>query len=314
MITRRWLLSALGFATAAIWLGQKSKAQPRPTGPRPYRLPKNDFPPVVITGDAESYRQRLRMADNSIQDYVRASIHIIAQGHREGFANFRVWYRTEIAKREADQNMNELMAKLFGFALKSAMASMFPEVGLFADKLKEAASSAYAQAVSRLGHIPAADVNRFLDEHQARVEDVIGGWLTKAEEVRRSNAALWDEAKNQFILEQLDVASTTSELGPQSRQVLEQLGVPQPNDITLLRFKAQVMAAQVTEVLWGWGWSFTTGPSRWDTSNMAMSETLKQIYPNYSEIYCVPQRHVRDLLRTGTCRDAIKRNILADVN
>ena len=194
------------------------------------------------------------------------------------------------------------------------MNVMFPESGTFTEKLKDAAKWSYDQAVSRLGRIPAGDVNRFLDEHGARVEDVISSWYTKAEEVRRSNAALWDEAKNQFILEQLDVTSPTSELGPQTRQVLEQLGVPQPNDITTLRFKVQVMAAQVTEVLWGWDYDRMSG-SRWETHNMAMSETLKQIYPDYPEIYCVPQRHVRDFpFRTPTCRDAIRRNSLADVN
>jgi hypothetical protein len=313
MITRRRLLSAVGSTTAAIWLGQRSKAQPPPTVPGPYRAPKNDFPPVVIIGDAERYRLRLQIADNSIQDYVRQSFTVIAEGHKAGFKNFSTWYRAAVASRHADEATNDLMAKLFGFALKEVMNLMFPESGTFVEKLKEAARWSYDQAASRLGRIPDGDINRFLDEHEARVEDVISSWYTKAEEVRHSNAALWDEAKNQFILEQLDVASPTSELGPQTRQVLEQLGVPQPNEITSLRFKAQVMAAQVTEVLWDWQWSTMVG-SRWETRNMAMFETLRQIYPDYPEIYCVPQRHVRDFFRTPTCRDAIHKNSLADVN
>jgi hypothetical protein len=144
------------------------------------------------------------------------------------------------------------------------------------------------------------------------VEDVISSWNIKAEEVRRGNSALWEQAKNQFILDQLDATSPTSGLGAGTRLLLEQLGVPAPEESTLLRIKVRVMAAQIADVLWKWDWDTMSG-SRWETEEMALSETLRHYYPNDPDVHCVPQRHVRDFFRTPACRTAIKTGNMADL-
>ena len=253
---------------------------------------------------------RLQLADNSIQDYVRASYNIIAQGHREGFQHFRVWYRQQEAQRQAAAANRELIAAIFGFALKQTLNVVFPESGEFIKKLKEAASGPTQRRPPTSATFPRGDVNRFLDEHQARVEELISTWLLKAEEVRRQDPTIWEAAKDEFVFEQLDATQPSSELGPQTRQLLEELGVPPPNDATLWRFKGQIMAAQITEALWMWDWKTMNG-SRWETHNVALSEMGRYFYPQNPEIFCAPQVRVSDFWRTPTCRKAIRDGNLA---
>jgi hypothetical protein len=310
MKTRRTFLTALGLSAPAALLPRKAAADP-PNPTQPYRVPAVTFTRgETIRGDANSFRLRLQVADNSIQDYVRASYNIIAQGHREGFSHFRVWYRRQEAARQAAAANQELIAALFGFALKQTLNIVFPESGEFIKKLKEAAVWAYDKAAANLGRIPRGDVNRFLDGHQARVEELISSWLVKAEEVRRQDPGIWTAAKNEFILEQLDAAQPSSELGPQTKQLLEELGVPPPSDGTLWRFKGQIMAAQITEALWKWDWDRMNG-SRWETHNVALSEMARYFWPQNPEIYCVPQVRVNNWWRTPTCRKAISEGNLA---
>ena len=286
MKTRRTFLTALGLSAPAALLPRRAAADP-PDVTRPYRVAPVTFPAQTIRGDANTFRLRLQVADNSIQDYVRASFNIIAQGHREGFQHFRVWYRQQEAARQAATANQELIAALFGFALKQTLNVVFPESGEFIKLLKEAATFAYEQAAAHLGRVPQGDVNRLLDEHQARVEELVSAWLVKAEEVRRQDPARWTAAKDEFVLEQLDAAQPTSELGPQTKQLLEELGVPPPNDATLWRFKGQIMASQITEALWKWDWDRMNG-SRWETHNVALSEMARYFWPQNPEIYCVP--------------------------
>jgi hypothetical protein len=310
MSTRRAFVRALGLAVPAAWLPEDLSAQPVTDPLKPYTVRRADFPPQTIRADLQSYRLRLQIADNSIQDYVRASFNIIAQGHREGFQHFRTWYRTKDAQRQAAAATNQMMAAFFGFALKQGLNVIFPGSGEFVKKLKEAATWAYDQAASRLGRVPSGDVNRFLDAHQAGIEQLISSWLVKAEEVRNQNPALWTAAKNEFIFEQIDAAQPTSQLGPQTRQLLEELGVPPPDDSTLLRFKAQIMAGQIAEALWAWDWDRMSG-SRWEVRNVALSETAQYFWPQDPGIFCAPQVRVRDFFRTPICRTTIREGNLA---
>jgi len=310
MKTRRTFLTALGMSAPAAWLPRKASADP-PDPTRPYRVAPVTFRTgETIHGDANSFRLRLQIADNSIQDYVRASFNIIAQGHREGFQHFRVWYRQQEAKRQEAAANREMISAIFGFALKQTLNLVFPESGEFIEKLKEAANWAYEKAAANLGNVPPGDINRFLDEHQARVEELISAWLVKAEEVRRQDPARWTAAKDEFVLEQVDATQPTSELGPQTKQLLEELGVPRPDDGTLWRFKGQIMAAQITEALWTWDWKTMNG-SRFETHIVALSEMGRYFWPQNPEIFCAPQLHVNDFWRTPVCRDAIRAGKLA---
>jgi hypothetical protein len=309
MKTRRMFVRTLGLALPATCLPGDLFGQPvvDPTQPPPVR--RATFTARTIRGDPQAFRVRLQVADNSIQDYVRASFNIIAQGHREGFQHFRVWYRAQRARQQEAAANSQMIAKLFGFALQQGLNVIFPGSGTFVGMLKQAATFAYGQAVAHMGTVPSGDVNRFLDVHQAGVEQLISAWLLKAEQVRTQDPNLWTAAKNEFIFEQLDAASPTSELGPETRQLLEELGVPAPIDGTLWRFKAQIMAGQIAEALWTWDWNMFS--TRFETHKMALSEAGRYFWPQNPEIYCAPQVYVNNMMRTRTCREVISAGNLA---
>jgi len=258
--------------------------------------------------NAERMANLLRIADNSILDYVTRSTRSMQQGHRQGFADFRDWYRARRAAEEAEEATQQLLLSLIGSALALGMDLTFPGSSTYATILKAVLTTAYDTAVSNLGTVNESDINQFLDRHESALEGVLTQLLQAPEEFRSRGGQELEAAKWEFVYEALErdrssSGSPSSEVGPTTRRMLRNMGVPPPGASTARRYRVRILQLQIRKL-------FSRdanmrqgfGNSR-DVRIAADVAALRHIYPNQPIRYCSLEQRLNYFFQTEECRN-----------
>jgi hypothetical protein len=266
------------------------------------------FKPEIISSTPESRArlvQNLKIADRAVLAYVHRSVLSIQQGHRDGFAQFRTWYRKRDAAEQERQAQREVLAGMFGSLLSAGLNIAIPGSGGFVDALKDVTKKGMETAVAELGKVDKGDVNRFLDEHQARLEGVITGLLDVPEQFRTKQRRDFEDARTEYVFEMEDTAAEGDELPPHTKELLAAAGVPEPGSATAIRVRDDLLAAQINALL------LQSEPhlkmhSTYEISLISQVEALKHLYPKQSDRYCPVEAKLQDFWRTPECRAWIK--------
>lgn len=263
----------------------------------------------VIEGSPENAARManfLRIADNSILDYVTRSTQSIQQGHRQGFADFRDWYRTrraEEAEREATQ---ELLRSLVGTALGAGLNVIFPGSGTFMEKLREYSVAAYEFASDHLGSVSSGDINQFLDRHESSLEAVITGLLDVPETFRDDAGEELEAAKWEFVFEAMDrdasAESPSSEVGPRTRRLLRNMGIPEPGSATAAVYRQRILVRQIYGVF-SQDHNLRISWSDGDMRNGAEASALRHLYPGQPNRYCPAEVRLNNFFWSEECRN-----------
>ncbi|HEX6203370.1 MAG TPA: hypothetical protein VF100_10225 [Thermoanaerobaculia bacterium] len=264
--------------------------------------------PLEIEGTAENAQRMahfLRLADNSIMDYINESTDSIQQGHRQGFSDFRDWYRAQRAAQAEREATERMLASIFGTALGSGLNLVFPGSGAFVTALKTYSVAAYNLAVQNLGRIPQGDINQFLDRHERVLEGYITGLENVPPTFRQDQPQILEAARWEFVFEAMDREArgeaTTSDLGPSTRQLLQQAGVPPAGSATATDFRIRVLQQQIygiyredPNIRRSWGDT--------DMRNGAEASALRLVYPNEPGRYCPAETRLHDFFWSDACR------------
>lgn len=264
--------------------------------------------PLVIEGTRESAERMAnftRIADNAIMDYVNESTDSIQQGHRQGFSDFRDWYRTrraEQAEREATQRM---LASMIGSALGTGLNFIFPGSGVFMTLLRQASTTAYNLAVQQIGSVSEGDINAFLDRHERALQNVVTGFEDVPESLRRDHADALQAAKWEFVFEAMDREAAgqevSSEVGPRTRRLLRDVGVPAPGSETSEVFRLRLLERQIYAV-------FSQDRNlriSWGDVDMrygAEAAAKRFVYPDQPNRYCPAETQLHNFFWTAECR------------
>lgn len=260
----------------------------------------------VIQGSPEDFQRlenTLLIGDQAIQLYLVESTRSIQQGHRHGFAEFRDWYRS-YQKRQEQAN-EDLLKSIFGLALKGGLNIIFPGSGTFIDKLKEYSVQAYDLAVNNLGSVDPGDVNQFLDRHEAAVEGVITGLLDVPDQFRNDHPDIIEAAKWEFVFEKVGTTAAgetpNTELGPETRRMLAEVGVPEPGSATANRFKERVLERQIRGVFAA-DEAFKIMHSDWEIDVIARVTALRHLDPENKDRYCQVEQALSYFWQSPECR------------
>ncbi len=266
-----------------------------------------DMEEIVIEGsaaNAQRINNLLRIADRAILDYVDRSTRSIQQGHRHGFSDFRNWYRAREARQAEEQATNDMIRSLIGTALGGGLNVIFPGSGTFVKNLRKYSQQAYDQAAQRLGRVPAGDINRFLDQHENALEAVITEMLDVPETFRHDHPDVLQAAKWEFVFERLDAGeadSTSTELGPRTRRMLLNAGVPAPGSATAEQFRVRILARQLQGIFMS-SEAHRTFHTHGEIVILSRSSALKHIHPNDPNRYCPEETRLSYFWQSETCR------------
>jgi hypothetical protein len=174
-------------------------------------------------------------------------VQTVQQGHREGYAKFRVWYRQwEKAK---DESSAELAKKICGFLLEKGIALIFPEEEVFITILKAAAVKGYGLASDNLGKIEKGDIESFLDTLWAAEESEITGLLDAHDRFFQDKPDEVDAAVESFMEARNGGWDTTEKLPPQTLSILQGLGVGTHGTAAASVITERVLSAHIESVL-----------------------------------------------------------------
>lgn len=246
----------------------------------------------------------LRQAEIAINQYIDRSIHDIERGHIDGYSQFRDWYRARQHQREKDEATADLLKNLFGTVLKTGLNYIFPESGVFMDKLREYASRTYELAANNVGTFTAGDVNQFLDRHQTVLNAQITNFISVRDAFQHDAQAVMDAAKWEFVL--TNGTGTSVEIGPELRRMLRDAGIPEPGNETARLYKERILIRQIRGVLASEDCAYAGPCSNVFGPNLdaiATSTALRFLEPQNFDRFCAAERGVNDLLRSADCRD-----------
>ena len=174
-------------------------------------------------------------------------VQTVQQGHREGYANFRVWYRQwEKAKEESS---TELAKKICGFLLEKGIAIIFPEEEVFITVLKAVATKGYGLAADHLGKVDAGNIESFLDTLWAAEESEITALLDAHDRFFQDRPNDVDMAVESFMLARDAGWDSTEKLPPQTLSVLQQMGVGAHGTSAATLIAERVLSAHIESVL-----------------------------------------------------------------
>ena len=263
----------------------------------------------VIEGspeNAERIANFLRIADNSIMDYVNETVDSIQQGHRQGFSDFRTWYRQRRADQAADEATERMLAELFGSALKLGLDYIFPGSGTFITILKSGCEAAYNLAVDQIGSVSEGDTNMFLDQHERSLQAVITSFEDVGANFRQNAGEDMAAVKWEFVFEAMDREAEggeeTTEVGPRTRQLLRRMGIPGPGANTSTAYRVRVLTRQIygifsqdsnLRVSWG---------DR-DMRAAAAGAANREVYPGQPDRYCPHETDLNNFFWTDECRE-----------
>jgi len=218
--------------------------------PRTPSAPIHQEKPIEITvtqSDLAQLRLKQGEAQQAISHEVEQAVKAIQQGHRQGYANFKLWYRGwEKAKEESS---TELAKKICGFLLEKGLDIIFPEEELFITLLKKAATKGYELAADNLGKIDVGDVNGFLDIVGAAEEDEITALLDAEDELFKNKPEEVDAAVASFIGARDAGWASTEQLPPETLEILQQAGIGLHGSAAATVCAERVLIAHIEAVL-----------------------------------------------------------------
>jgi DNA uptake protein ComE-like DNA-binding protein len=176
-------------------------------------------------------------------------VQAIQQGHRQGYSDFRNWYRKwEKAKENSDA---EMAKKICGFILEAGLDIIFPEEEVFIVILKKAAAKAYELAADQLSKagIPKGNIEEFLDAVWAAEEHGITTQLDVHDKFFDSNAPEVEEAIDSFIRARMGGWDSTEKLPAETLAILKKAGVGEHGAAAANVIAERVLSAHIQSVL-----------------------------------------------------------------
>jgi hypothetical protein len=209
-----------------------------------------NFEPDVIKvtpADMAQYKTARGEAETAIGREVERYIQTVQQGHREGYANFRVWYRSwEKAKEESS---TELAKKICGFLLEKGVAIIFPEEEVFITVLKAVATKGYGLAADQLGKVKSGDIESFLDTVGAAEESEITALLDAHDRFFQEKTQAVDEAVDSFLEAREKGWATTEKLPPETLAILQRFGIGAHGSAAASLTAERLLSAHIESVL-----------------------------------------------------------------
>lgn len=261
-----------------------------------------DFEAELLESDAQDLRgrvermdNRLRIAENAVQIYVNDSVDDMIQGHREGFAQFRVWYRDYESRRSERMKREQLLAHIVSQGLMKSVDHIFPGAGKVTGMFKKYAEKAYTKALTG-GIKSEGDVATFLDKHQAVLEQVLSDLETLDGKFSAEHADILDLARWEQVLS----GGETNRLVPETVRLLADVGVPEPGQATIATYRDRVLERQIRAVLAAYN-TAEVRYSDWELDIIARVLALKHL-TNDPDRYCPVERRLRSWWQTPTCR------------
>jgi hypothetical protein len=287
-------------AQARVHTGTKHKAKP----------PTSDggavtFEPDVITvtkADQAQYKADRGEAQTAIGREVDRYVKAVEQGHRQGYADFRNWYRKwEKAKEDSDA---ELAKKICGFILEAGLDIIFPEEEVLIVILKKAAAKAYEVAADQLSKagIPKGNIEEFLDTVWAAEEHGITTQLDVHDQFFDSKAPEVQAAIDSFINARLQGWDSTEKLPAETIEILKNAGVGAHGAAAANVIAERVLSAHIQSVLRADSNVTFAASSAADISVMAEIAALRQVQSlpsvdNRDRIWTL-ERRLPDMYRT----------------
>jgi hypothetical protein len=228
----------------------------------------------VGKGERDTFRLKQGEADTAIGKEIDQSIAAVQQGHRQGIANFKSWYRGWVhAKEDSSQAMAANVCK---FILGKGLAIIFPEEEAFYETLKKVAEIAFEKAVEHLGETKAGDIDGFLDNLQATEEAEITSLLDARDKFKDEHADVISNAEMEFMIARDDGWPTTDKLPPAALDILHKAGVGLHGKQAATVFSERWLSAHI-ESIYREDWSVMTGAGPADVGLMAQIAALRQM-------------------------------------
>ncbi len=126
---------------------------------------------TVSASELSQFHNSHDVAQQVIGREVDRYIATVQQGHRQGYAHFRSWYREWESAKE--NSSNEIASKICGYLLEKGLAIIFPEDEVFIIILKEVATKGFDLATQQLNKVETGKLDSFLDAVWAAEERAI---------------------------------------------------------------------------------------------------------------------------------------------
>lgn len=273
-----------------------------------------NFKPLVLKTTPESRentKKLIREADAVVLKYVSDSINSIAQGQRQGFADFHVYYRKREAALKQANSSSSLLKAILESCVTLGVNFVLPGSGNFIAVVKEAASTAGKLAVGKITEIPKGDISRFLAGHDAMMESYISGLLEVRDKYPSKHAADIEVARDEYIFENIfsddPSKNTSSVLGPQARKLMTSLGVPEPGKKTIQLVRERTLERQIFAVF-NSEKSMRTFHSGWQISTLAKATAIRHINPKDINRICRIEQRLGYTWMNNDCREWLNKS------
>jgi hypothetical protein len=221
-----------------------------------------DFPPEVITTSIENLHQlqdRMREAEVPVREYVVDSIGTVERGSARGVRDFSAWYRYTVAQENARELQNRLIGQIVQRALDLGLNFFLPGSGAVATAVRGYGSQAYGFVLSQAPS-GTTDPGPYLDRIAVQLEN-------GQDRLRNMTADMFHDTSNTALRNQMesirmeyvwekqwqrsenDPGAGERTPGPDTRRLLQELGITQPGDRTYQTTREQVLTKLVYDAL-----------------------------------------------------------------
>lgn len=211
-----------------------------------------------ITGNTAEFSESLRNADIPLRTYTQDSIGGIELAAGSALTLFRAWYVHRINQENAEALANRQIAEIVGQALSTGMNYFLPGSGTIVSKIRQYSQTAYNYAVSQAPS-GTTDPEPYLQALETRLTANSTRLARLMNELFHGNEVELREqmqmVRMEYVGEQLELQADGSDLanrqspGPSTRQLLNELGIPEPIDTHFNRVRMETLSNMINSVL-----------------------------------------------------------------
>ncbi len=211
-----------------------------------------------IVGNVAEYSESLRNSDTPLRTYTQDSIGGIERAAASALTLFRAWYVHRVNQDNAEALANRQIAEIVGQGLSAGMNLLLPGSGTVVSKIRQYSQAAYSYAVSQA---PSGTTNPepYLQSLETRLTNNNTRLLNLMNELFHGNELELREQmqmiRMEYVGEQLELQADGSDLanrqspGPSTRQLLNQVGIPEPIDAHFNRVRLETLTNMINRVI-----------------------------------------------------------------
>ena len=205
------------------------------------------FEPLeIIVPKGFSDKNTRDIAQQVIGREVERYIASVQQGHRQGYANFRVWFRDWNDAKE--NSSSEIARKICGFLLEKGLEVIFPEEEVFIVILKTVATKGWDLGSDALSKVEAGKPESFLDGVWAAEEGSITALLDAHDRFFKEH----DEEVLALVASYIGARDagweSTEALPPETLEMLHGMGIGMHGSQAATLAAERVLAAHIDAV------------------------------------------------------------------